>query len=341
MVALENIISPNIIDETMYQHIDLLNTCYQAFDEGAINNFIINTARSNSSLLILELIDKVFTTLQRTLQSVLMVLNNYILNHANLLIKYKKLILDRYKKVTEPIILHTNEFPHLSDKEYPRQFSSTTFRDAVVTLESKMMDPDYSYEEMEYEAETILMDFTDRVIGSPVDVSDIKEATKIEVTKQIMGNPIILRLDEKKLSNYIDEMIGYKSWKNDIKRIRKRILDDYKAFKSIHKAATEEIIQKETESLGYKTQTDLEKFNIHDYQRFFNFNRIMNYLLTSMVTVYETAYSTKLNIMKSKLDYNMEVISGILATTGVLSIVNGKPVNTKKVVDFQEIQIKL
>lgn len=342
MTQLERLIVPESYTESVYEYITTLETCYQAMDEGVNDTFIINTAKSNSSLMVLELLDQAVRVIQNMIQRFIILMNNYILNNVSIIIKYRNVIVEYFKRIHDPIILHTYTYAKLGDMDYPHVIPTTTVQGKIKSIQAKMMnDPEYTREEASYDMDSIMLDFTDHVIEVPLYIRQLDTRVKEEVRKHCLGQSRLIKLTEKGVNDLLDEMIAYKSWKTDIQKLKKRTLDEYKKLKSMYLDITTQNIQTKTKEMGYENIQDLQKFNALEYNRFSGYYQTMNELLTGLVYVYQTSYTEKLAIMRAKINYNMEVISGIISVAGLFPSLNNKRSKGKKAVDFETIELKL
>lgn len=342
MTQLERLIVPESYNESIYEHITTLESCYQAMDEGVNDTFIINTAKSNSSLMLLELLDQAIRVIQNMIQRFIILLNNYILNNVSIIIKYRNVIVEYFKKIKDPIILHTYTYDKLGDLDYPHVIPATTIEGQIKNVQTKMMeDPEYTREEASYDMDSIMLDFTDHVIETPLYLKQLDTRLQEEIRKRYLGQSRLIKLTEKGVNDLLDELIAYKSWKNDIQKLKKRTLDEYKKLKAMYLDITTQNIQSKTKEMGYDNIKDLEKFNVLEYNRFSGFYQSMNEFLTGLIYVYQTSYTEKLKIMKAKINYNMEVISGIISVAGLFPSLNNKRSKGKKAVDFENINLKL
>ena len=90
---LSSVLSDSILTEDSYTKLDVIDRCYDAINEGVLDNFVVDVAASNTYSMMMEVLDNVKETLLKLVQNVLTFLNNYILNSALLADKYRDLII--------------------------------------------------------------------------------------------------------------------------------------------------------------------------------------------------------------------------------------------------------
>ena len=326
---LSSVLSDSILTEDSYTKLDVIDRCYDAINEGVLDNFVVDVAASNTYSMMMEVLDNVKETLLKLVQNVLTFLNNYILNSALLADKYRDLIIQRFKSMKEPFVFYTYEYPKLKSKDYPVLVkSSISLEDEIREMEDEIIRKNLSPDEAASKVDKMLRSFGHDVLDARIDVSDLKSSVKKIIRDKIQGRQIQRDLTKEDLNQFINEIKTYKSVKDEITRTKANILNDYK---NLRKAYMDLMQRKEGESIGLPTvdlkklsQPEVEAFKLNDYQRFANINLHMTRLFNGFITIYSTAFDTKLNIIQEKIEANRAVIVEMLIRTGVFTSVNTK-----------------
>ena len=86
---LSSVLSDSILTEDSYTKLDVIDRCYDAINEGDLDNCIVVVASSNTYSMMMEALNNVKETLLKLVLHVLTFLNNYILNSTFLAETYR------------------------------------------------------------------------------------------------------------------------------------------------------------------------------------------------------------------------------------------------------------
>lgn len=319
----------SLTEFSIYQ-LDVIETGYESINEDSANSNIVQMTLSYTRSFILEILDNTKEALLKLYQRVLSVLNNYILNTANLADKYRNLIKERYKKLSSPMVIKTYEWPNLKNNSYPAIIHSDNELHAdLEELSQKVMDQNVNSDVIDTIVEKKIISFSKVVIDGTVDSSNPKETTKSIVTDRVRGRQVsrVLKYDE--LDKFIDEIKQYKVLKDDINRTKTAMLKDYEILK---KSYMESINKKESQVVDVKALKNpgLEQFKSYEYQRFASINMHLNRLFNAYITIYNTAFDTKLNLLKEKIDNNRDILIDLMTRTSIIAAVNTKSPNKQR-----------
>lgn len=330
MNILTQYVNQDSLTESSIYQLDVIETGYESINEDSANNDIVQMTLSYTRSFILEILDNTKDALLKLYQRVLSVLNNYILNTANLADKYRNLIKERYKKLSSPMVIKTYEWPNLRNNSYPAIIRSDNELHAELEeVSQKVMDQNVNSDVIDTIVEKKIISFSKVVIDGTVDSSNLKETTKSIVTDRVRGRPVsrVLKYDE--LDKFIDEIKQYKVLKDDINRTKTAMLKDYEILK---KSYMESINKKESQVVDVKALKNpgLEQFKSYEYQRFASINMHMNRLFNAYITIYNTAFDIKLNLLKEKIDSNRDILVDIMTRTSIIAAVNTKSPNKQR-----------
>ena len=319
----------SLTESSIYQ-LDVIETGYESINEDSANKDIVQMTLSYTRSFILEILDNTKEALLKLYQRVLSVLNNYILNTANLADKYRNLIKERYKKLSSPMVIKTYEWSNLRNNYYPAVIHSDNELHAdLEELSQKVMDQGVNSDVIDIIVEKKIISFSKAVIDGTVDSSNLKDTTKYIVTDRVRGRQVsrVLKYDE--LDKFIDEIKQYKVLKDDINRTKTAMLKDYEILK---KTYMESINKKESQVVDVKALKNpgLEQFKSYEYQRFASINMHLNRLFNAYITIYSTAFDTKLNLLKEKIDSNREILVDLMTRTSIITAVNTKSPNKQR-----------
>lgn len=328
------------IDVSMTDNLMLVETCSTAINEGVTDPSVVDISRKNTMSVIFRFLNQCYTFLKKLAEQVLIVLNNYIINSANLVDKYRSIIKEKYRSLDTPMLIRTYEFPHLYDANYPNIIDQGKLRPKLDELLANIKENNLSSNEVKYEVDDAIMDISNQIIGSMVDPNDIKNTTRDIVTRYISGQNRVVRITEKDLDKFINEIKDYKKMKEAIKKTRDNVNKDYSTLMKLYGKVDHEQVGS-TNIQGMKTP-QIQQLQVEDYKRFNDINLEMSRLLSGIVTIYNTSYNTKLEILKKKIEYDRSVLTALMVNTGTFAAINTKnPTTNGKPYDFTEIKIQL
>lgn len=334
------LIPNDYIDATMTNNLMLVETCSTAIAEGVIDPSVVDISRKNTMSVIFRFLDQCYTFLKKLAEQVLIVLNNYIINSANLVDKYRNIIKEKYRSLDTPMLIHTYEFPHLFDTNYPNIIDQGKLHPKLDELLTNIRENRLSGNEVTYEVDDAIMDISNQILGSMVDPNDITNSTKDIVTRYISGQNRVVRITEKDLDKFINEIKDYKKMKETIQKTRNNVIKDYNTLMKLYGKVDHEQIGSASIQ-GMKTP-QIQQLQVEDYKRFNDINLEMSRLLSGIITIYNTGYNTKLEILKKKIEYDRKVLTALMVNTGTFAAINTKnPTTNGKPYDFTEIKIQL
>lgn len=327
------------LDVSMTNGLLLVETCNTAFSEGVTDPSLVDISRKNAMSVIFQFLDQCYTILKKLAEQVLIILNNYILNSANLVDKYRSIIKEKYKSLSSPMLIHTYEFSHLYDN-YPNIIDQGKLHPKLDALLSNIKYNNLSAGEATYEVDDTLMDISTQIIGSSVDPSDISGTTCTIVTQYISGQNRVIRITDKDLDKFIDEIKDYHKMRDSIKKTQANVKKDYTTLTKLYGKVSQEQIS--TNGIQDMKAPQTQRLEAGEYKRFNDINLEMSRLLSGIITIYNTSYNTKLEILKKKIEYDRKVLSALMVNTGTFAAINAKnPTVNSKPYDFTEIKIQL
>ena len=328
------------IDVSITNSLMLVETCSTAINEGVTDPSIVDISRKNTMSVIFRFLDQCYTFLKKLAEQVLIVLNNYIINSANLVDKYRSIIKEKYRSLDTPMLIHTYDFPHLYDANYPNIIDQGKLHPKLDELLANIRENNLSGNEVKYEVCDAIMDISNQIIGSMVDPDDITNTTKDIVTRYISGQNRVVRITEKDLDKFINEIKDYKKMKDVIQKTRNNVNKDYSTLMKLYGKVDHEQISFDT--IQSMKSPQIQQLQVEEYKRFNDINLEMSRLLSGIVMIYNTSYNTKLKILKKKIEYDRSVLTALMVNTGTFAAINTKnPTTNGKPYDFTEIKIQL
>lgn len=329
MQSILDYMNDDILVESSYSKIAVLDACYQTLSEDLGNQHVVDIALSYSHSMIIEILENAKDALFKFYQRIFSVLNNYVLNSANLIDKYRNHILDRYPKLEKPLYFKTYEYPKLKDKNYPMIMeiqSSTTIEIQLRKLIDRMhgMLPS----QVEFEVNRYLRNFAHEALGGTVDPINLKTSVRDVVYANIRGRQIDRKLTQSDLNQFIDEIKQHKSIRDDLNRTKTNLLSDYNNLKKTYNTlSTQKQIDLGLRSLKYPEDTS---FQINEYNRFADINMALTRLFNGFITIYSEAFNAKLQIINDKIINNRKVIEELMIQTGLFTSLNTKSPNRQR-----------
>ena len=322
------LIPDSIIDENIYLYMDTLQSCYDAIDEGVIDPSIVDIARNNSTSMVLSYLDRSLYLLDKYYESFTAYLNNFILNYAKLAEKYKSVIIDMYSKINEPIIYNTYSYPKQKDK-YPRNLNiNTKWYQFMSDAKTFATDDETEKQEVDIyfnvKVDNALQEFTQSYLGKKLDVHKLEEETRSYTNTTLKGPTRTIGLTINNISDIINNIVeNAKNTLKELKSVKAAYTKDHKTlqkFVTIHENKPIPF----TKTLAMITKPQQYAFEKEELNRFSTINMEVNRLTTGFVTVYSTAFSTKLTIMKERIDIDRAILVSLLQTAGTLAAINNK-----------------
>lgn len=312
----EDVITPSVFEDTM-----LFESCVDALRSGDATPEIVTMSTSYTHSIIFEVLENAKEALLKLAQTVLSIVNNYYLNNVKLVDKYREAILDRLP-MKGPVVFHdTYEYPEV--KDYPKPLKSTISaeRDILKLHEDLIADPSTA---VAFRVDKLLQAFGKEVLSVTPDTDNLKESTAGIVRETMRGRMIKVSIDRKTVGAYIDQISSYKKDKDDIIRTKKNIVDDYEALKRTYSKVTKDPIQLAKNHVEQMAHPEREALISHDYQRYASIHMEMMRLFNGYITIYKTAFDTKLDEITQKVEDRKHVITEIITRTGLFAALNTK-----------------
>lgn len=309
---------------TDMKSISIIDSCYEAINEGIDDSFIITTAVSYTQASLQEFLDRTRTALMNLYETVLSYLNNYILNNAKLADRYRELIIERYQKLGTPILHRTYQYPELKNKNYPLLMASTgSILNAVRTLQSNHIENQTVDTVVAEDVNKLIMIFSKSVIDGECDPYNINASVEEIVRLRVKGREMIKRISKEDIGKFIDECNQYKALKDSIMSTKKNMLEDYKALKSM---MSEEMKRSEAAimKLDDALHPDVANFKTSEYRRFASINVQLTRLYNAFIQIYSKAFDTKLKILQEKIQENKDTLTKIMVETSTFAAINPK-----------------
>lgn len=331
MESIIEMMHSSLFTEGSYQKADVLDSCYRALSEGVDDLEVIMTTSSYTQSMILEILENVKDGLIKLYQQIVSILNNYILNTANLADKYRNLLIDRFITLKDPFVFKTYEYPKLKDKNYPAaQKSAHAVKDKVVALENRIISDNLASSQISEAIYDMLISFGNDVVDgrvSPYD--DLAESVREIVVDHIRGREITRTLTQRDIGDFIDEVIKHREFRDDLNRTKTNVLSDYENLKRTYMDLMK---RKESESVGLKSlkYPETEAFKLSDRERFSTINLMLTQLFDGYITIYREAFNTKLSIMRDKVEDNRAILTELMVRTNVFTSINAKTPNRNR-----------
>lgn len=308
--------------------ISVLNTAIEVLTEGVDTHNVVSITSSYTHSLMFEILDNAKQFLMSLYQSVLASLNNYILNSALLMDKYSAAIIERYKKLDEPLMYKTYAYPKKIDREYPKQIKANDIASSIEELQDKTEPSQFGSA-----VDRFLESFGKQILDSSVNPNDLKNSTRQVVRYHLQGKEIEKRLTKDDLEDFIKEIKQYRDLKNDINRTKTMMLSDYEQLKRVCSSRMKRVTADRANIKAWD-YPDKYELQVRDYERFADINIEMTRLLNGLITIYTESYNTKLSILQNKIDSNRAVIVELMSRTGLFASLNTKTPTQRKNVVF-------
>lgn len=301
--------------------LQVIDSCYTALYEGVSDSFVVNTTTSTTYKFLDELLDRIYKTLQSIYVQVLNYMNNYFMNSARLLDKYRNIILDRYTKLKSPILYKTHQYTGLYDKSYPNVVHPSDIQHYLESYQTDVTDYFTTPETVADDTAVYVSKFAVDTIGKPINNFDIKTQVEAIVRKKCQGMEIVKALNAADLDKFINEIVKYKDLKNAIIATKNSMTAEYKALKSAMMAQMKQQLSQKY-NINDISNPDAADLKNAEYNRFAAINTQLSQMYNSFIIIYNVAYSTKLKVLSEKIDENRQVINDLLAQTSVFAAAN-------------------
>lgn len=324
LITYTSLFDLDFLSETSCDNLAVLEEYAEALNEGVFDNRVITMGKTYTYSMVIEFLDNVKEKLLKLCSTVLSYLNNYILNSAKLIDKYREILKDRLKDLDEPFTFSYYKYP--KEKDYPSIIPSNGWVESEVRkLQSTIKKDGWTTERVENAINKLLEEFADRTVHGPIDPYNIKDTTASIIYRKLRGDIDIRILTADELDKMIDEFKTYKPYIDEIKRTKSSVEKDYTALKKAYSNAVK--IDPETKditNLQMIYDPDLATFKANEQVRFGDINIQMTRLFTGFIDIYNTAFTTKLNIIRERVDINRHVIQELIQRTGIFAALNTK-----------------
>lgn len=327
-IKMEKYFNPEFISESSYPNLFIIESCYDSICEGAFDTRTVSISERYSRSIIFEVLDNIKEALLQFVQKLLYTLTQTFVNYNKVFLRYREAVLDRFYSLTEPLIYETYEYPK-SGYKYPNMIHTNgDIEKAVVKLQDDIISGKLTAEKVAYRVDTMINSFGKEVTDFPIDPLEIGESVKRNITNQYRGKMITTQLDKDSLAKFMEDLNRYKADKDDLMYLKKTIIEEYTLLKDTYKKVTSDPIKMTNNYLRNMTDPEKEALEAHEYQRFANISMEMSRLFNGYITVYQTAFNTKLNLFNERIDHERAMIVEVLSRTGVFTTLNTKRTTT-------------
>lgn len=316
-----------------YESLDVVESAVEALSEGVSDKRVVSTMLSYTHKSFYEILDNIKESLIKLCRKVLSSLNNYYINNVKLYQRYQEIIKKGLRRMTEPIIHDTYEYPRV--KSYPHEIGSGMVERDIIAIHRKMTDP--SYDSSGTDVDRLLVKFSREVLDAAVDPFKLKDSTKTIVEKKLQGRHITMTVTVDTIDEIFKTLSDYHTDRAAIKDTEKAILADYDKFRRTYKKVTEEPMKLIGEDRTLKRLADPEKEDMiaREYNRYADIHVDMMRLFNGYVTMYSEAFKTKLRILDDKyMDYRNLLIELFTKTGTMAAMGRAKPSSSATVIDY-------
>lgn len=323
-------LNEDFYNESVYNQLYVIDYCYEALDEGIFDSRVIDTALTYTYSSILEILENVKEYLLQLCSTVLSALNNYILNTAKYVERYREILKERVRVLKEPFIYDYYEYKFT---DYPNivKASAGDITRRIESLQSDITTKSYTEAQIEDSVDNTLRWFTKLVLGVSADPDNLKNSVTEIVSIEIRGQKQYKGIDESTIDKFVTNIASYRDRSAIIKKTKTMIVKEYEALKSAYRNAikTPDEVKKIDR---YKAASDpgWYAFMISEQSRFKQINIQMNRLFNGFITVYESALNTKLNILKEQVDRDREILTELLTRTQLIPLINTKRIEKNR-----------
>lgn len=326
IMSVINILDKRFLSEASYEKLDVIDSCYDAVDEGVNDLRVIDTANTYTYSLIIEILDNVKEQLLKLCEMVLSAVNKFILRSGKMLDKYRELLEDRVSKLKQPFVYKYFEYPE--SKDYPKVLSTSSgIEKDIQDMQKAIVQYNWTSEKVYNAVDLMLSDFAEKTIGEAIDLdaTGLRADVSNVVTNKIRGSEITKRLKHEDIDKFISEIRMYKPHVDDIKRTKKNILADYELLKKTYSRAikTPENIRT-LDRIQAIHDPDGYAFEMQERVRYSDINVQMMRLFNGFITIYDAAFNTKLKCLQERIDINMGIITELMTVTNLGPLLNTK-----------------
>ena len=302
-----------------FECIDLIESCYDALDEGAGDDtrYVITTANRYTYTTLIEYLERAKKFLDSMCDTLTSCFNNYVINKVTLLERYGEIVAERYKDIGEPITYKTYRYEHLFDSKFPRIYSPKEALDYMkVNTSSNAAD-------VRVMVDDLISKFGEEVTGGVVDPQAIADSVSDIMRDELQGREIVKVLGQDQVALKIRALVGIKTMRKRIGMIRAAVNDMYEHLKT-------EVID-ELRQVGYDASPwkideirdpRLRELNSADKERFSTISVETTRLVDGFIKIYASAYRTTIEVYGDKIAEDTNLINEILVRTKLFTAVN-------------------
>jgi len=327
-------VDDSLITVTTLENASILESAMDALGSGEAIPDVVTTASTYTHSIIAEILENAKEALIQLAQKVLSIFNNFIVNDIKIMEKYRDIILSRISEKSPVMIHETYEYPAV--KDFPRVIKGAVYGERNITnLQDKLTGPKRELYSPGQEVDRLLEQFGQDILGERIDPNNIRESVRHVVQDKVRGNAIRIRLDRHTFATYLDQISTYKTDKDDIIKTKKAVIEDYEMIKKTYSKVTkrpDELATKAVNTSDLKGLASPQRQMLYsiEYQRFADIHMEMTRLFNGFITIYETAFDTKLNELKMKIEDRKNVVTEVLTRTGLFTSINPRNVDPGK-----------
>ena len=321
-------IPEHLIDENIYVQMDMIQTCYDALDEGVVDQNLVTITRNNTLSLALSFLDTSYKKLCEIYDIFTSHLNNYILNYAKLAEKYKSLITDMYSKINEPITYNTFTYPKLKE-QLPKPISNNANWYNFIR-EAQLFGTDDANEQKDVsvyfnvKVDNMLQEFTRDTLGQKLDTKKLTEETKTLINVKMKGPTKTIGITQRNVGSLIDGFTTTaKEVQKEIKATKTCFAKDYKTLQELLSLYQKKKVPVVT-SISMIRDPEKYDFELQEMKRFSNINMEMSRLYTGLVSVYNVSYTKKYEVLRERVELDRVVLVALLQAAGSFAAINNK-----------------
>lgn len=323
-ILMESYFNPEYISDESYPNTFIIEDCYDTICEGTFDTRVVSISEKYSRSLIFEMLDNVKEFLLRLVQKLLNIVTSTYVNYIKVLSRYREAVLERFNTIKEPVMYETFEYPKEGTRYPYMVHSAGEIESEVIRLNNDILNGKLTADRVQMKVDTMLAKFGKDVTGFTVDPTNLSNTVKSNVTAHYRGNSTVKKLDKDTLSKFIEDVNRYKEDKADLIYLKKVITDEYALLKDTYRKVTSDPIKMTANYIRNMTDPEKEALEAHEYQRFANISLEMSRLFNGYISIYQTAFNTKLNLFNERIDNERAIIVEVLSRTGVFTTLNTK-----------------
>lgn len=331
----------NVLTESSYTYLDILDTADKAIAEGAVDNHIIDIAAANTTTMILEIIQSVKDALIALYGRVLGYFNNYIINSSKLASKYSDVIISRYDRIKNPITLKTYQYKNLTDKNYPELITPIMIESSLAPVLDKIkVSADLNRSDACDIADLQITEFSKAVIGAAVDPDNITSDTKRIVVDHLRGMTVVRQLTKQEAIKLLSDITKYQALKQSLTESKKHIEDDFTALKGSYMKLIKTEEAKRSATPKAIVSPGLYQIETAEANRYAEVNREFIRMFNGFSAVYSAALTAKIDTITEKIDFNATALTRIMQETNIFSTLNTLPSQSRKPRYSDQLKLK-